>query len=154
RVVRDDVYEPDGERLLGPDAPAGREELRGPRAPDEAREARGPAEARQDATPRARMCKRRARRRVPDVAREREIEPAAHAVAVDRRDAALRRALDAVEHALAVRGEGERRAWRERGDLAKVRAGGKRVAARAPHHDRRDVARDCERLEGGAERLE
>jgi hypothetical protein len=65
---------------------------------------------------------------MPDVAGEGEVEAAAHAVSVHRREHRDAEPLDPVERVLAARGERERLARREAGELGDVRARGERRA--------------------------
>src|SRR2546421_590926 len=78
------------------------------------------APARDDAEARAWVCEDRARRGDACAAGEREVESAAHAVAVDGGDCLGSRVGDELKEPLAARGELARRAGRERAQLAYV----------------------------------
>src|SRR2546428_575850 len=73
-----------------------------PRAPgsDHARQALGAAAARQDADADLGQSDARVLGRDPNVARERDFQPATHAKAMDRDDERLREGLDAIGQAL------------------------------------------------------
>src|SRR5579871_2271243 len=107
RLLRVDVvHEADGERLLRGEEPAGDHEVQGPARADEPGEPLGATGAGQDAEGHlGETDLAGARRHHPEVAREGDLEPAAHAVAVDAGDDDLRGAGELVQRLLAVEAE-------------------------------------------------
>src|SRR5439155_4096132 len=79
-------HEPDLERLLRVDDVAGQHEVLGPSETDDARQPLRRAGAGYDAEPELWLPERRGLRRDADVARERQLAPAAERVPVDRGD--------------------------------------------------------------------
>src|SRR5580765_3481569 len=90
----DRIDEPDANRLVGADDPAGEDELLGDTKAADARESLRPAPTRKDSEVHLGLPELRARRGVTHVARERELAPAAERKPVDGRDRRLRHRLE------------------------------------------------------------
>ena len=134
------VHEPDPLGLgRGQDAP-GQDQLLGPRGPDDPRQPLRPAGARRDGQAHLGQAELRALRGDPDVAAQRQLEPAAERVALDRGDRRHRQrrqpgrdaGLQLVPRASAGAALGL--------ELAHVRAGREGPLASPAHDDRADVA--------------
>src|SRR4051794_4636229 len=135
------VDEPHPEGLLRRDDPAREDQLACARLPDDAWQALRPTGARDDREPHLRQAELCPLGRDPDVAAQRELEPAAERIALDRSD---RRHREGREPA------GDLRLGGEPGtavrtplllELADVRPRGERAIAASAHDDRADVAR-------------
>ena len=94
-------HEPCGERLVGRQAPAEQNQLFGARRAEQARGAHGAARAGQDPDRHLREPEHGGLVGNPKVRRERQLEPAAEAVAVDRADRRLREGRNALVDASA-----------------------------------------------------
>src|SRR5437867_3879551 len=132
-VLHDAVDEPAAQRLIGGDDLAGQHELLGAPEPDELDQTRAPADARDQPEVVLGQAEPRRARGDPEVARQRQLEVAADAGAVDRRDQRLLERLEVVEEA---------------GEEPRVRAEHRRVPVSL---ERRDVGAHAEGLAGPCE---
>src|SRR6185437_16966179 len=90
----DRIDEPDAKRLVGAEDPAGEDELLGDTEAADACESLRPAPTRNDSEVHLGLPKLRNGRGVADVARQRELAPAAERKTVDSRDRRLRHRLE------------------------------------------------------------
>ena len=154
RPREDAVEEAPFEGVLRRDHAPGRHEVDCAALADEAGEPLGPAGSRQDAEgdlwqadpPCAVGCD-------PEIRRHRDLEAAADAVSVDRRDEQLRRALHLVQDLLAVEAEHRLVVRRRRREEVDVRTGGPDpIELRCEDADV-DVVVESDRIDGPAEIL-
>src|SRR5262249_43767079 len=117
------VHDADAKRLVGVDGSTGEDELlRDPEAAD-AREPLRPAPPRDDPEVHLGLTELRVRRRITDVARERELAAAAEREAVHGRDRRLRHRLEEAPDLVAERTPGRRLLDAETAHVLDVRAG-------------------------------
>src|SRR6056297_1230005 len=157
RVVRDDLAdEADVGRLRGVDPLAEEDQALRRLVADEPREPLGAAPPRNDTQIDLGLPEHGALRGDPEVARQRQLAPAAEGVAVDGRDRRRRERLDRVGDAVAQFGVRLRLRRRQFDHVGDVRPRDERVVARAGQ-DQRSGARRlglCERVLDGFERVD
>ena len=143
------VREPDRQRLVRLDRAAGEDQVQRPALPDQPRQPHGAAVDQRHAPAPAEHPEHRRRVRHPQVAPQRQLQPAGHRVPADRRDHRLRQHHARRAHrAVAVR---DRPVSSIGADRLEIRARAERRSHAGEHRDRRRVVR-VERAERVRER--
>lgn len=145
--IRHLMDEPQTQRFSGRDGLRREEETQGFGPPEDARQASCPSPSRQEAQARARMGEDGAYRRVPQVARERQIQPAAYAVPINGSNEERPRTFEATKQELTPSRESERLLRRQTMQFMEISTRGKSSSFRSREDHCRDISPSLDLLD-------